>query len=375
MNPIRYFRRLSADQRLFALVASVMLVALVLYATGIAGPGVLFLAVTAALPTTNPTLADVVRQQAPDGSLLPIVEALTKMRPFLEDATWIECNNGTFHKVNTRNVLPTPSYRLLNQGVAATKSATQQVDETTSILSDKAQVDASMVRAFGPEYRTREIAAHMQGLLNQVEGDVFYSSTKTTPKQFHGLAPRFDASAGTPAGNQILKVDATASGSDQASMWLIGWGPHAVHMIYPSGTSGGIMHKDLGELLIDDGTGTGNTFPGFVDWFDWFPGMAVEDYRYAARGANIDTGNLTNSGTSIIDSSIDMLYQVQYQDSSVRWAWYVPLLVARFLHHQAQNKASTTLTIDTVEGKPKVSLHGIPVRVSNGLLITESVVT
>lgn len=375
MNPIRLYRGLSADQKFYAFVALTLVVATVLYFLGHKSAGLM--AVVAATGTSNPTLLDVIRQQGRDGSLLPIIESLTKLRPFLADATWIECNNGTFHRVNNRNALPAPTYRQLGQGVTGTPSRTQQLDEVTSILSDKFTVDAGLVRLNGPEYRVREVAGKLQGMMNQIEGDVFYSSVKTSPLQFHGLAPRLDSSTGTPAGNQVIKVDSSASGSDQASMYLLGWGPQAVHMIYPTGASGAILHKDLGELLVDDGSGTGASYPGFIDWFEWYPGLAVEDYRYVARACNLDISNMVYTNTEIVDASIDLLHQVQWQDSSVRWAYYAPRAIVKFLHHQAVNAVKTsTLRLDDIAGEgPVLKLNGIPVRMTDGLLTTESIVS
>ena len=373
MNPFTRYRGLSPELQLLVWLGVMAVVAVVLHLMHL-NPA-LALAV-AANPVGNPTLLDVIRQQGPDGSLLPIVESLTKLRPFLADATWIEANNGTFHRVNNRNSLPSPTYRWPNQGTLATKPREQQVDETTSLLSDRSQIDSSLIRMNGPEYRVRKIAGHLQGLMNQVEGDVFYSSVKTTPNQFHGLAPRFDAAAGTPAGNQVIKVDSAASGSDNMSMFLIGWGPQAVHMIYPRNTSGGIIHKDLGELMVDDGTGTGAQFPAFIDWFDWYPGLAVEDYRYVSRGCNISLHNLVYTNTEIVDASIDLLHQVQWMDKTVRWAYYAPRAVVKFLHHQAVNAVKTsTLRLDNIAGEgPIVMLNGIPLRMTDGMLITEGVV-
>jgi hypothetical protein len=58
----------------------------------------------------------------------------------------------------------------------------------------------------------------------------------------HGLAPRLDATTATPAGAQIIKADAAAAGSDQASIVLVGWGPKGVHMIYPEGIPNAADH-------------------------------------------------------------------------------------------------------------------------------------
>jgi hypothetical protein len=128
MNRIRKFT--DTEKTIFS--CALLLVAVVAMYARVLDAHVLFAA--AALPVTLPTLYDVIRQKAPGGGLLPIVESLTRQRPFLQDAVWLPCNNGTFHRVNSRTALPAPSYVGINEGVPPTKSTTDQVDEATCML-------------------------------------------------------------------------------------------------------------------------------------------------------------------------------------------------------------------------------------------------
>lgn len=329
----------------------------------------------AGLSTANPNLFEVIRQKNPSGGgLLPLIQALSLLTPFIEDATWIECNNGTFHRVNTEVALPTPSYRVINQGAAPTKNGTQQVDDTTSILPDASQIDAALIEMNGAEYRVQQVASHMMGMINKIESDVFYSSTATAPKQFEGVAPRLAASTGTPAGNQVIKCDAAAAGGDQNSVFLLGWGPRAVHMIYPKGASGPIKHTDFGKIVVDDGGGTGKKLPVWFDWFEWFPGLSVEDYRYICRLCNIDTSALSSTGTNLLEGMIKQFHQVQYRDKSVRWNYYGDRTIGTYLHLQARaGVAQSTLRIEDIGGNPVTKFLGVPFRETDGLVPTESV--
>ena len=51
-------------------------------------------------------------------------------------------------------------------------------------------------------------------------------------------------------------------------------------------TTGGVKHTDMGDQVTKDSGGT-NEFRAFVDFFDWHWGLAVEDYRYVCRVANV----------------------------------------------------------------------------------------
>jgi hypothetical protein len=373
MNLIARYRGLSDSQKFWLSTAFTVLIAVAAIALGAHLPHVA-LAVTAANSITNPTLLDAVRQKAPGGSLMPIVESLSVLCPALQDITMMEANNGTFHRVNRRTALPAPVRRRINQGVAATKSDTQQVDEVTTELADKSVIDQEIIDRNGPEYRAREVAGHMMGLEQKVEGDILNGSIGSDPDGIDGLLTRLSATTNTPAGNQIAKIDAGPVGSDQMSILLVGWAPHGVHGIYPTGYPGGIKHQDFG-LVSNGGSDGTNTFPAWVDWFTWHHGIVVEDYRYLARACNIDSSAITVSGTNAITPLITLYYRCLTADKSARWAYYVPRTLGEMLHQQARTGVTnSTLTIETIAGQPVTKAMGIPIRIAEKMTAAESIV-
>jgi hypothetical protein len=100
MNPISFYRGLSHTQRLVLSFAIVVLALVAMHYFGIHNP---YLVGAAALSTANPSLVDAYRERAPNGGLLPLVKTLEQRYPFVKDATWIECNDGTQHKVAVRD--------------------------------------------------------------------------------------------------------------------------------------------------------------------------------------------------------------------------------------------------------------------------------
>jgi hypothetical protein len=377
MNPIALYRGLSPTMKW--VLQTVFLVAIIVLAGHFAGPHVA-LAVTA-LSTTNPTLSDAYRERNPKGGLLPIIKSLEQLYPFVKDATWMECNDGTRHKILSENALPTPTYRGYNEGVAASKDRTQVVAEVTAMAATMSKIDVDLVKLNGAEYRARRIGQHLRGQLFDLESKCFYSNFQTSPKQFHGLFPRLSATTLTPAGNQVLKIDAAPSGNDQASVALVGWGPESVYMCYPEGSTAGVDHKDMGEQIVKDAGGT-NEFLGYVDWIQMTGGFAVANYRYVGRACNIDTSAISGTGTNVLDA-FDALYdQCETSDTSVRWVYYVPRTLRKYARLQAKNAIkNSTLSIEMIAdagtGRPTPFLmaNGIPVRASDGLTITESVVS
>jgi hypothetical protein len=333
-NPISYYRGLSSGWKLFFSLALSVAVFAISWKLG-SKEGMLF---AAANPVTNLTIADIVRQQAPNGGLLPIIEALSKLTPALQTITWSQANNGTFHRINRRTALPAPIRRRINKGVPATVSGTQQVDEVTTMLADKSVIDATLIRMNGPESRAREVAAHMMGLEQQVESDLLIGSIGTDPDGIDGIETRLNATTNVPAGNQVIKVDAAPAGSDQFSILLAGFADHGVHGIYPAGPDmvAGVLHNDFG-LVSNGGSDGTNTFPAFVDYFEWHHGLAVEDWRYIARAANLDSGAILPTNTNIIDAMTTLFHRCLTTDGSARWAYFIPRFGAEMLHKQARN--------------------------------------
>lgn len=372
MNPIAFYRGLSSGWKLFLGIVLSAALFLVSWKLG-SHEGML---IAAANPVTNLTLADIVRQKAPNGGLMPIIESLSKLTPALQTITWTQANNGTFHRINRRTALPAPIRRRINKGVPATVSGTQQVDEVTTMLADKSVIDATLIRMNGPESRAREVAAHMMGLEQQVESDLLIGSIGTDPDGIDGIETRLNATTNTPGGNQVVKVDGSPSGSDQFSVLLVGFGDHAVHGIYPAGPEmvAGVLHNDFG-LVSNGGSDGTNTFPAFVDYFEWHHGLAIEDFRYVARAANIDSSAILATGNNLLGAMRTLRHRVLIEDQSVRWAYFLPRFGAEMLDNQAVNATgNSTLSIDNISGKPIQSFGGIPVYTADIMTIAESIV-
>ena len=51
----------------------------------------------------NPTLIDVANRSEKDGKIATIVELLAETNEVIDDATFIEANNGTGHKTTIRS--------------------------------------------------------------------------------------------------------------------------------------------------------------------------------------------------------------------------------------------------------------------------------
>ncbi|KKL74087.1 hypothetical protein LCGC14_2068420, partial [marine sediment metagenome] len=82
------------------------------------------------LSTKFLTLSDWAKRIDPDGGIAPVVELLAETNPLLMDAHMMEGNLPTGHRSTQRTTQPSGTWRMLNQGVAETKSTTRQVDDS-----------------------------------------------------------------------------------------------------------------------------------------------------------------------------------------------------------------------------------------------------
>lgn len=328
----------------------------------------------ATLNATLLSLLDSYSRRDPDGKIANIVEILTQRTVVMEDLEFIEGNTKTGHVVTTRTALPAIQYRRYNEGIAVTKSRTDQVTESIGKMAGMSKVDVELaaLHGDGAAFRASEDDAFLQSFANEVETGFFYNSTATSPEKWQGLAPRFAATAG-PGGSQIVKMDASASGADQASLWLVGHGKETVHGIFPKGEMLGLNPTDGGKQLTRDANN--NEFWAWVTSWSWNFGVCVKDWRYVCRVANIDMGNILSTGSALIDAMIRA--QRKIFKPGAKLVWYGNRDVITFLELQAKTavNAAGPLSYAMIGGQPILTFRGVPIKETDALLSTESPLT
>ena len=325
------------------------------------------------LSTTNPTLADVAARMTADGKIDPqIVEMLNETNEVLDDMTVIEANGFTEHKTTVRSGLPAGTWRKLNYGVQPEKSRTVPVKDSMGMLEAYAEVDKALADLNGNSaaWRLSEDRAFIEGMNQTMATTLFYGDSSADPEKFMGLAPRYNSLS---AENAMNIIDAGGTGSDNASIWLIVWGPNTCHAIFPKGSAAGLQSRDLGEHTLTDAAG--GRYQGYRTHYKWDIGAVLRDWRYVVRIANIDVSELTKnaaSGADIIDLMTQALELVPNVGMG-RPAFYMPRKIRSFLRRQITNKvAASTLTMEEIAGKKVVAFDGIPCRRTDALLLTEA---
>jgi len=334
----------------------------------------------ATLSAINPTLLDVTKRLDPNGKIDTISELLAETNEIIEDMTFLEGNLPTGHRTTVRTGLPAPTWRKLYGGVQPAKSTTAQITDSCGMLEAYAEIDKALADLNGnaAAFRLSEDRAFIEGMNQEFANTLFYGNEGTNPEAFTGFAPRFNTKSGAINGENILLADATASGSDQTSIWLVVWGPNTVHGIYPKGSKAGLSMEDKGQVTVENIDGANGRAEAYRTHYRWDLGLTVRDWRYVVRIANVDTSALTknaSAGADLIDKMTEALELIPSL-SMGRPAFYCNRTVRSFLRRQIMNKvAGSTLTMDQVAGKHVTMFDGVPVRRCDRITSTESVIS
>lgn len=320
---------------------------------------------------TAVTLLDFASRLDPDGSIGAIAELLAQKNELVEDIVWKEGNLTTGHQSVIRSGLPTIYFRQINQGVPPSKSTTVTVTDTTAIMEARGQIDKDLAELNGmtSQFRASENEPFIEAMSQTFAAKAFYGNVGTDPEQFSGLATRFSDSSGPANATNI--IDGGGTGTDNTSIWLLVHGENTVFGIYPKGSTMGLQHQDLG--LDDALDSNSNRFRAYLDWYQWKVGLVVKDWRYVVRISNIDMSNLVSQSNAadILELMIKATHKIP-SFSAGRAAFYMNRDVVSGLDFQTLNRPGVQLQVGSEEGKPKLSVRGVPIRVVDQILNTES---
>ncbi len=333
----------------------------------------------ATINATVLSLLDHAKRQDSSGKTAQIVELLSQSNAILQDGLWKECNDGSSELTVVRTGLPAVAWRLMNAGVAVSKSTTAQIREATGMLEAYAEVDCALAERNGDvrAFRMSESSAFLEAMNQEAAQTLFYGNSGTAPEEFTGLSVRYSS---TTAGNGANVILGGGSGSDNTSVWLVGWGANSFYGIYPQGTTAGVAHRDLGEVTIEsaNGIGSGTRMQAYRDHWKWNMGVALRDWRYCVRIPNIDVSNLVAnaSAAALSDLMIDALHHIPVEGVA-NLVFYMNRTVFRMLDKQGRDdvKSGGQLDYSVVDGKPRPFFRGIPVRKCDALIESETVVS
>jgi len=343
------------------------------------------------------SLLDVTRRLDPDGTVAEIAELLSQCNEVFKDMLWRESNLPTGHKSTVRTGLPSGTWRAAYGGVPYTRSTSAQVTDAIGYLAAYSQVDKKVAEINGQvaQLRMSEDNAHLEGLSQQMATTIFYGNQATNPNQFTGFSPRYNTTTAATAANAVNVLSAGGTGSSNTSLWLVGWGDMTCFGIFPKASKAGLIFEDRGDV-VPGYDASGNPFPAYTSYFEWNAGLVTMDWRYISRLCNIDT---TVAGTNGLFSASppDLFYYMSKMvvrlptmtkrvsgitetdapdepAPGIAPAFYCNRTVRESLDIQAIRDKNVLLKPTEYAGQPVVEFRGVPIRVNDTLVNTESLV-
>lgn len=272
---------------------------------------------------TNLTLIELMRREDPDGSLAQLVDIIAQENRILEDITWIECNNGTYHEDTLTASEPAGSERAYDEGVAKEAGVTETLIEPTCMLNGLSEVDAAKLKHSPDEgaARLQEDGFFLRGMTKTLVSRLFDGDRSTYPRRINGINTRtqYDDLANTTTVFDNAGGNASST-SNKTSIYCIQWGFKMVNCIYPRNDPQGggempIKMEDFGKSIINQsGTSETKKFPAWQTWFGCDFGLFIHDYRCIKRVVNISTTNIDGVDDFAFseDPLIDLFNQLEY---------------------------------------------------------------
>ncbi len=338
------------------------------------------------------TLADWGRRVDPEGKIDDIAEVLAQCNEVFDDMLWRQGNLPTGHKGTMRTGLPQGTWRMINQGVPYTKSTTAQIQVGVGSLEAYSQIDRRLCEledSIG-DLRLSEDDAHLEGLSQQMATTIFYGNVATTPQQFTGLSPMYNTVSTATAQNAVNVLDGGGTGSSNLSIWLCCWGEQTGFGVFGKGAQAGLKFEDKGDV-VPGYDASGNRFEAFTSYFRWEAGLFVKNWQYFVRIANLDATTAGLGGATPPDifalmskavvrlptagrrvsgiTKVDARRQIA---PPMRPAWYVNRTGRQYMDIQAIRDRNVLLKPTEYAGQPIVEFRGVPIRIQDSLLSTES---
>jgi len=335
----------------------------------------------AVLGFANLSLLDVARRIDPDGKAAAIAEVMNASHEILEDIPFVEGNLPTGHKSTLRASVPTPTWRLLNQGVVRVKTQTNQITTTCGMMENYSDIDKDLALLNGNTqgFRMQEDKGIIEGMSQSLATTLIYGDTDINPERFVGLAPRYYTLAGSATSGNIINAAGAAA---LTSIWLVGWAPDKVFGIYPKGSKAGLEQQDLGEVTALDATG--NPYQAYRTHYQHKVGLVVADWRYVVRICNINTTALLTAG-DVADTSANIIKMMSMAidiiptAGSARLVFYCNQVVRAMLRVKYMSRSNSWITLENLQGaggimRPTLGFMGIPVRRVDEIVSTETAI-
>lgn len=319
------------------------------------------------------TLLDFAKRTDPIGNHQVVAELLHQNNSILDDIVHTEGNLATGHQVSMRTGLPAVYWRKIGQPTPKSSSTTAQNTFPFKMLKANSMEAADIMELGGnvDQARLDALKSHIEAMNQEYTTAFFYGDPSTDENEFRGLAPMYSSlSASDEISTNVLNAGGT--GSDNASIYLIGHGLNKVYCAFPKGSVAGLQHEDSGRFDFNDDNGQLKVYQHTLQWKST---LVVQDWRFCVRICNIDVSDL--AGGSAADLPELMIEAMDLLPNLDNACFYMNRKVRTALRQQTRNDVISGggLTFDTVAGKKVAHFDEVPVKRVDALLNTEAAVS
>ncbi len=309
------------------------------------------------------TLADRMKRTENGKMAAEIIEMMTETNEVLQDASALQCNDGSSHITTIRTGLPTAVFRNLYGYVPTSKSTTEQVKDVTGMLETYSVVDVDLVdKSESPKkFRLSESTAFIEAMNQKLSETIFYGSIKENAAAFDGLSVRYSKKSTDAKKIGSNVIDAGGTGSDNTSIWFITWGDLHTSLLYPQGSQAGIQHKDDG-ILTETST-TGGKRKVYQDHYKMDVGLSLRDWRSTCRIANISISALGQEGAPDLENLLNQAYyKIRRFAKTGKTCIYCNSTVLMYFEAQLKAKTNVNFTIKEYLNENILHYKNIPIR-------------
>jgi len=328
--------------------------------------------------TNSFSLLNVLGYHNNDGGVAEIAEMLSINAPLIEDMPFVEANGVREHVTTLRTSLPATTNRLLGEGIQATSSTTAKSIFQFYNVSTWCQISTDTLKVGGnPDVvRKKEIASHIESVKQDWSTNLIYGNRSVNPRLANGLA--YHLNSFSTGENKRMVKNAEGTGADNSSIYIVNFGEDTIFSAYPKGSTGGLKHEDHGEdtAYVTNDQGQTTMKRVFNSEINWDSGLVVRDWRYASRIANIDVSNLLTSSSAelpeLIDQAADELQDLNGAKIYINRKCFTAL--KKQLKEDV--KSGGQLDYTTLKnGERLPTYNGLPIRITDSLLYTESAIS
>lgn len=334
-----------------------------------------------------PTLAELMKLLTGAGAFAHVVDMMRQANEILDVMTWMACNQGDEHMIVQSVSLPTVYEAMVNRGVLPSDGKDIDLYEPTATFRSWQEVDADAAELTGDPAKVMSDKSrkHRQAHSRNFVSSLFYGNSLTDPDTFPGLAQRY--SDPTDNNGQNI-INGGGAGVDNASIFLIGFGEDAVSGLYPANTPAGLATEDKGKVTKENADGTTDSLRDvYRSKFSWHCGLAVEDWKWAARICNLDISDLkaqNDNAANLLQLTEDALYclpstavKTDANTNGRRMGWFMNRTLRKMIDRQSRTAVQLGGQLDyvVVDGVRRKALHGIPMYTVDQMTNAETLVT